>query len=121
MRKRIFRSFAVLIVLAIILTFAAMEYISYQDACANMRSWAEEDAKLLAEYIDEYGTDALNEDTAGIIEGRVTFIASDGTVIYESDEDSALMENHSERAEIEIRSAPGAGTQIRIIFEASQG
>ena len=114
MRKRIFRSFAVLIVLAIILTFAAMEYISYQDACANMRSWAEEDAKLLAEYIGEYGTDALNEDTAGIIEGRVTFIASDGTVIYESDEDSALMENHSERPEVQEAFADGSGSATRL-------
>jgi len=113
MSKRIFRSFAALIVLAILLTFAAMEYISYQDACANMHSWAEEDAKLLAEYIDEYGTDAINEKTAGIIEGRVTLISEDGTVLFESDEDRSLMENHFERPEVQEAFAAGSGSATR--------
>jgi len=114
MRKRIFRSFAVLIVLAIVLTFAAMEYISYQDAYANMKSWAVEDANLLGEVIKEYGSDALNEFTAGTIEGRVTLIGADGTVLFESDEDSTSMENHLERPEVQEAILSGSGEATRL-------
>lgn len=113
MRQRIFRSFAILIIVAIVLTFAAMEYISYQEAYANTRSWAEEDAELLAEYIEEYGVEAVNDSTAGIIQGRVTLIASDGTVLYDSDEDSSVMENHLERPEVQDAFETGYGSATR--------
>jgi len=114
LKKRIFRSYAILICISIILTFIVMEYISYQDAFFNMKSWAIEDAKLLAEYIDEYGTDAINSYTAGIIDGRVTLIAEDGTVIYDSEEDSHLMENHLERPEVQDAFNTGSGEATRI-------
>jgi len=114
MRKRIFRSFAILIVVAIVLTFAAMEYVSYRDAYANMRAWAKEDANLLGEIICEYGEEALNSETAGTIEGRVTLIASDGTVLFESDEDSASMQNHLERPEVQAALSNGTGEATRL-------
>jgi len=114
MSKRIFRSFAVLIVLAILLTFAAMEYVSYQEARASMRSWAEEDTKLLSEMIAEYGTDAVNAKTAGTIQGRVTLIAADGTVLFDSEENSAQMENHLERPEVRQAFENGTGSATRL-------
>jgi len=113
MRKRIFRSFAILIVVAIVLTFAAMEYISYQEAYANTKDWAREDAELLAELVDEFGQEAVNEDTVGIIDGRVTFIAQDGTVLFDSNEDSSLMENHLERPEVQQAFESGTGSATR--------
>jgi len=113
-RNRIFKSFSALIVIAILLTFAAMEYISYQDAYSNMQEWAVEDAKLLSDIISAYGTEALNDSTAGSIEGRVTLIDKDGTVLYESDEDSSVMENHLERPEVQEAIANGSGSAARL-------
>ncbi|MCF0146738.1 MAG: hypothetical protein HUJ73_09170, partial [Eubacterium sp.] len=114
MRKRIFRSFAVLVVLSIILTFAAVEFISYRDARENMERWVETDAKLLAEYVTMYGPDAINEKTAGAVAGRVTLISEDGTVLFESDEDSSQMENHAERPEVQSAFANGSGSATRL-------
>ena len=113
MRQRIFRSFAILIIAAIALTFAAMEYISYQDFCADMKSWAREDARLLGEYTDKYGSAAVDDSTAGIIDGRVTLIAADGTVLYDSDEDSSVMENHLKRPEVQDAFETGSGSATR--------
>jgi len=114
MRKRIFKSFAILIVVAIIITFGAMEYISYQDAYENMKNWAVEDAKLLAKYVDIYGIESINDSTAGIIEGRVTVIGSDGAVLYDSDEDINLMENHFKRPEVQEAFEKGKGSATRL-------
>ena len=113
MSKRIFRSFALLILLAILLTFAAMEYISYQEALANTRTWAQEDARLIAAYINDHGVEAVNSEIASIIEGRVTVIAADGTVLFESGEDSSQMENHLERPEVQEALTDGEGAATR--------
>ena len=44
---------------------------------------------------------------------RVTWIAADGTVLYDSRSDSGVMENHLEREEVKAALATGSGTSFR--------
>ncbi|MEJ2245847.1 MAG: ATP-binding protein [Acidobacteriota bacterium] len=50
---------------------------------------------------------------------RITFIAEDGIVLADSDEDSALMENHATRPEIQEAFLNGSGRAVR--FSATIG
>ena len=57
--------------------------------------------------------DAQAKHWAAIVEARVTIIAPDGTVWGESDEDRALMGNHSDRPEVIQALANGTGSSSR--------
>jgi two-component system phosphate regulon sensor histidine kinase PhoR len=50
---------------------------------------------------------------AGIIGARVTIIATDGTVLGESDEDRTTMTNHLDRPEVAAALKTGSGTSTR--------
>ena len=57
--------------------------------------------------------DALARRIAAAAEIRVTFVATDGAVLGESDEDRRLMENHATRPEIVPALAGGEGRAVR--------
>ena len=44
---------------------------------------------------------------------RLTWVAADGSIIYDSHADAASMENHTEREEIREAFASGTGSSIR--------
>ena len=47
-------------------------------------------------------------------DSRVTYIDEDGTVIYDSEADASLMENHAHREEVQEAAAHGSGSSIRM-------
>lgn len=47
-------------------------------------------------------------------DSRVTYIDEDGTVIYDSEADASLMENHAHREEVQEAAAHGNGSSIRM-------
>ncbi len=53
--------------------------------------------------------DALAKRLGGQIDARVTIMASDGTVLGDSEEDPAAMENHGDRPEVIEAMAEGTG------------
>ena len=57
--------------------------------------------------------DALAKRLGEQIDARVTIIGSDGTVLGDSEEDPADMENHSDRPEVMEALAEGTGSDIR--------
>ncbi len=50
------------------------------------------------------------DDTEGL---RVTWIDTDGTVLYDNDTDASMLENHSERPEFQDAAAYGVGETVR--------
>ncbi len=50
---------------------------------------------------------------AGIINARVTIIATDGTVLGESEQDRSTMTNHLDRPEVAAALKTGSGTSTR--------
>lgn len=87
----------------------------------NLRSQLENEARVAAEASVPgfLNTDELNDLNAlakrlgAEIETRITIIALDGTVLGDSEEDPATMENHADRPEIIDALAPGIGESTR--------
>ena len=59
----------------------------------------EQEGKYLSRAVEEYGVDFL-QGTDKDKYHRVTWIAEDGTVLYDSQVDAATMENHNQRQEV---------------------
>ncbi len=87
----------------------------------NLRSQLENEARITAQAsqpsflsMEELGNlDALAKKLGAEIETRVTIIALNGTVLGDSEEDPAAMENHADRPEIVDALATGLGESTR--------
>jgi two-component system phosphate regulon sensor histidine kinase PhoR len=87
----------------------------------NLRSQLEAEARLTAEasqprFLDPEQRNALDNLAKNLgreIDARVTIIASDGTVLGDSEEDPLTMENHSTRPEVIDALALGVGESTR--------
>jgi two-component system phosphate regulon sensor histidine kinase PhoR len=74
---------------------------------------AREAARPLLEAGDGAGLDALAKRIAAATGTRVTFVASEGRVVGDSDHDPATMEDHSGRPEVRAAVERGEGTALR--------
>ncbi|MDP2728862.1 MAG: ATP-binding protein [Dehalococcoidales bacterium] len=87
----------------------------------SLRTRLENESRITAEtslpfFIDQDkkdGLDVLAKKLGGEIQARVTIIALDGTVLGDSEEDPAVMENHANRPEIREALATGTGQSTR--------
>ncbi|MBI4304348.1 MAG: HAMP domain-containing protein [Chloroflexi bacterium] len=87
----------------------------------NLRSHLEKEARLTTNTVQSYlltGTetdelDALTKELGNQINTRVTVIAPDGTVLGDSEESPATMENHASRPEIVAALTQGIGEGVR--------
>jgi two-component system phosphate regulon sensor histidine kinase PhoR len=87
----------------------------------NLANQLETEARIVSEVSLPYLSDAADENsidaivkTLGVqIDERITVIATDGTVLGDSDEDPSIMENHSTRPEVKEAIESGYGESIR--------
>ncbi len=87
----------------------------------NLRSQLESEARITAEASqpgflspdEPSNLDVLAKKLGTEIETRVTIIALDGTVLGDSEEDPATMENHTNRPEVKDALATGVGESTR--------
>jgi len=87
----------------------------------TLRTQLENEAKITAEaslpgfYGQEGGSDLdpLAKNLGSQIDARITIIALDGTVLGDSNEDPAAMENHAARPEVKDALATGIGESTR--------
>lgn len=112
MKKRIFRSIF-LASFAVLMLVSGLVVITLYD---TYESNARNDLKLEAGYINGELSGANNE-TSYFNEfysvNRVTYIASNGTVLYDNTTNIVAMENHSDRPEVISALATGTGESIR--------
>jgi two-component system phosphate regulon sensor histidine kinase PhoR len=86
---------------------------------ANLRTQLENEARITAEasvplfLVPDSDLDALAKKLGGEINTRVTIIALNGTVLGDSDQDPATMENHSTRPEVLDALNSGLGESTR--------
>jgi two-component system, OmpR family, phosphate regulon sensor histidine kinase PhoR len=87
---------------------------------ANLQFQLEQEAKIIAETAlpalinrDATAADSLAKTLGKNIDTRVTIIAPDGTVLGDSDQNPAIMENHSSRPEVQAALAKGLGQATR--------
>ena len=100
MRKRILNYVGFMIILSMVLTFVSASVIMY----VKTNEWMEQDVRNEAQYVRlllEQTTDSGWEEQAGTFTtSRITILNEDGTVQYDSEEDSATMGNHKDRPEV---------------------
>jgi two-component system phosphate regulon sensor histidine kinase PhoR len=105
----------------IALLFASLYYASNttlrKSYIQSLSSRMEQEARLLGRVVpfdvDARTLDDLCRQLAGDLSSRITVIARDGTVLGDSSEASAKMENHAGRPEVVEALRSGSGTAIR--------
>ena len=119
-RWRIAAAFAVLLVVCIGGLSAYLSYFFRENYMDNLRTQLTDQARLVGDasepYFDSGETgdlDALAKRLGEEIDARVTIIDSEGTVLGDSQEDPAEMENHSDRPEVIEALAGGTGSDVR--------
>ncbi len=113
MKKKIFRSVFLAAMVAMLTTSALIIAVLYRSfhvqTAAIMRGEAEYIAKAIAMVPD--AKEYLN--SLGAYETRLTLIAADGTVLFDTLADPANMENHLDRPEVEKALHVGGGESSR--------
>lgn len=116
MKKKINIRLLAIAILGIISTIIGITYIYYGLFKARVRDDLVVSAKLLkdAHYFESVNSDTDNIDlSADMEELRVTWVANDGTVIYDNDTDALNLENHANRPEIRTAFEKGSGESVR--------
>ena len=111
MTKRVFRSIflaSLAVLLAAVVLILGTLYTYFSDVQAEQLRLQ---TALVAHALETEGVSYFDDlDTS---DRRITWIAADGTVLYDSRSDSGVMENHLEREEVKAALATGSGTSFR--------
>ena len=111
MTKRVFRSIflaSLAVLLATLALILGALYTYFSDVQAEQLRLQ---TALVAHALETEGVSYFDDlDTS---DRRITWIAADGTVLYDSRSDSGVMENHLEREEVKAALATGSGTSFR--------
>ena len=112
MNKTIFRSVLVsciiVMVFSLAVTLAFLNSYFIDIEFENLRAQAE----LMAQSIDKLGMDYFDNFDSSVY--RITWVGSDGDVIYDTDTDQSGMENHLDRPEIQDAAQHGHGEDRRL-------
>lgn len=103
-------------IIAVIATVIGITIIYYNLFQRQVRSDLSISAKLLRDthYFESVNIDTDDIDlSTGIEELRVTWVAEDGTVLYDNDASAKLLANHNDRPEIQEAFTDGVGEAIR--------
>lgn len=114
MKKRIYWVLLLLsavgVLCASVLTLAVTSQHSMRQAEQYVSNLAESVSQSY-DYVDEASYEQILQGLPKVV--RVTFITSDGTVLYDSDAEASKMENHLDRPEIQQAIKTGSGEDIR--------
>ena len=111
MTRKIFRSILLAAAVALLASLATVMGILYPYFSGLQERELGEELKLTASAVERGGLDYLETLAPGTV--RVTWVAGDGTVLYDSEADPASMENHADRREIRDALAYGQGSDSR--------
>ena len=116
LKQVIYRKMSQALALAIFLTAFLCTLFLYIGFEKNSEESIEAETRYIKLSIEQYGINYLydikNDNTAEK-NIRITLIASDGTVIYDTSADAAKMDNHKEREEVREALEYGEGNSRR--------
>lgn len=114
MTKRIFSAICAMVVLSTVLTAALVSALLYDWHLSEFKQTIRAEAEYIASYMS--GRTVSDEELrqlSSITQGRVTWIASDGQVLFDSVSEPATMENHADRQEVVSALQNGSGEDTR--------
>lgn len=111
MTKRIFKAICIVAISVFTASLAIVMGILYGYLSGSRTEQLKIETDMCAGGVEAGGMDYINSlDTSG---WRLTWIAGDGTVLYDSETDSSQMENHNEREEVKEARKNGYGESMR--------
>lgn len=111
--RRVFGTiFVVAVVVVVVLTAAGTAYLQRNLADVT-RAELHDEAAFMASALNRTDDDIATIESLSLQGKRVTLIAPDGTVVYDSEEPAAQMENHAGRPEVAAALAQGQGASER--------
>ena len=110
MTAKLFRNSTAVAVSVMVLSIALFLGMLYQYFSNQLMTELETETWLVAQGVELNGMDYL---TGLNTENRVTWVDTDGTVLYDSQADAATMENHGDREEIQQAMTGQSGTARR--------
>ncbi len=115
MTKRIFGGAFAASLIAVIAAIALVLGVTYANERALYSQQIEEQTRLLAVTMQYTASDfdVASLETLGAFENRITYIAADGTVLFDNKADPVQMENHNDREEVRAARKSGNGFAVR--------
>ncbi len=111
MTRRIFRAVCTAALAVFFVTMALILGVLYDYFSNIQQNQLRSETTLAVQGVEQLGEQFFNG--LSVKDYRITWIASDGTVLYDSASDTASMENHMERAEIKDALESGHGESAR--------
>ena len=118
MTKKIFKSNILVAAAVLIFGIACVMAILYQHFGKEINGELKKEASYLSYGVEQDGIDYLKQINEK--DDRITYIAEDGTVLYDNMADAEAMENHSERKEVQEALKTGSGYAERTSKTLSQ-
>ena len=117
MSAKIFRNSMTVGILVFLLSAALFMGVLYQHFSSQLTQELESECRLVAQGVEAIGMDYLDGLQPA---SRITWVASDGDVLYDSAADAAEMENHADREEIREAMLSSQGTAVRLSSTLSE-
>ena len=111
MTSKIFRSTVFVAVLVLLCSLAVVMGVLYNHFTTVQVQQLKDELSLAVTGTEQYGNAFLENVEADRF--RVTWIAADGTVLFDTQVDQTTMENHANREEIQEAFATGSGSAVR--------
>ncbi|MBS5523615.1 MAG: two-component sensor histidine kinase [Clostridiales bacterium] len=117
MKKRIFKNMCLLAVGICILSYTIIFFVFNYVFGLQTEKYVQDEAYYLSGVVNELASEdaavKYMENMENVSSSRMTWIASDGTVLFDSRGDWQSMENHMERPEIIQAKEEGASSEVR--------
>lgn len=111
MTKKIFRSIVLAVTVVLVISFSVVTLVLYNNFSQVSSDKLADQLNIVSTSVELMGDDYLS---AFQIENyRVTWVDTDGTVLFDTEADSDSMDNHSNREEIEEAFKVGVGESER--------
>ncbi len=110
MTVRIFRSIFLVATAVLLACFILIFGMLYEHLGQQIQAELQVEAVYIAQGLAQSG-ESYFQGLKGI--NRITWVAADGTVLYDSDSEAAAMENHADREEIQEAFTNGSGQSTR--------
>lgn len=114
MRKKIQRSMVMVLAVTLLLSYIILTVITYNTNLSTLKSEVRQEAEYIRAAINISGPQYLEEMDGVDWTTRVTQIAEDGSVLYDSRRDNSTLENHRERKEVQEALLNGEGEDVRM-------
>ncbi len=111
MTSKIFRSTVLVAVIVLLCSLGVVMGVLYSHFTQVQVEQLKDELSLAVTGTEQYGNAFLENVEADRF--RVTWIDTDGTVLYDTQADQTTMENHADREEIQEAMATGSGSAVR--------